>query len=86
MLHAALESARQTDQAELLDDALRFAQGRLVVRGLAHATCGEVGAALEAAAGPSLAVEDRAGFHALLARCVADPLTSTPRTLWFSDP
>lgn len=78
MLHAALNTARETDQAALLDDALRFAQVRFVVRGLAHATCGEIGAALEAAAEPSLAVEDRAGFHALLARCVADPLTSTP--------
>lgn len=76
MLQAALESARETGQAELLDDALRFAQGRLTVRGLSQATHSEIGAALETAAAPSLAAGDHGGLHALLARCVGDPVAT----------
>ncbi len=76
MLHAALESARQTDQAELLHDALRFAHGRLVVRGLSNASCSDIGTALETAAVSQLPADERDRLHSLLARCVADPITS----------
>lgn len=76
ILHAALKSARETDHAELLDDALQFAQGRLVVRGLGHATISELGAALETASAQSLAAGVGFSVEALLARCRASQSTS----------
>lgn len=78
MLDSALESARQTDQAALIDDALRFAHGRFVVRGLTDASCSEIGAALEAAAAPQLAGDERDRLHTLLARSLADPTPPPP--------
>lgn len=78
MLQAALESAWQTGQAELLDDALRFAHGRLVVRGLSPAGIGDIAAAVESAVAPQLEPDERRGLHALVAPCVAEPVTASP--------
>lgn len=67
MLDAALASAQQTDQWELLADALCFARGRLEVRGLSDVGLGGIGAALVEAAGPGLVTADRARLLDLLA-------------------
>lgn len=77
-LHGALEAARQTDVVELLDDAVRFAHGRLVVRGLTDATCEQVGSALEAAAAPTLAGADREHVHTLFSRRSTEPARTPP--------
>ncbi len=78
VLHEALEASRQTGSAELLADALGFAHGRLVVRGLSQASCEDIGAALENAAAPPLTADDRDDLHALLDRCGEDPTGSVP--------
>ncbi|HEU5037527.1 MAG TPA: B12-binding domain-containing protein [Nocardioides sp.] len=78
MLHAALGSARQTGQVELLTDALRFAHGRFAVRGLSRATYVETCAALEDAAAATLAADDRDHLRALFARCLSDPTDASP--------
>lgn len=76
MLGAALESAQQTRQAALLDDALSFAHGRLVVRGLTTASRRDLGEAVEAAVVTSLPAAERDGLHSLLMDSLAHPPTS----------
>ena len=74
VLDAALESARQTDQWALLGDALRFAHGRLGVRGLTDAGFGDIGAALlDAATTTPAPANGRDRLPDVLARCVAVP-------------
>lgn len=78
MLQSALESAWQTGQAELLDDAVRFAHGRLAVRGLSHASASEIGAAVESAATGPLTADNRRSLHTFLARCTAGSRPTPP--------
>ncbi len=78
MLRAALETALQTNGAEVLGDVLRFAQGRLEVRGLSDLGVRELGAALLAAAGPMLTSEQHDLLRHLLDRYFALPGPSAP--------
>ncbi len=79
MLHGALESALQTEQWGLLDDALRSAHQRLGVRGLTPASRRELAEALEMSAVVTLEIPERDRVHAVLANRLADsPASSSP--------
>ncbi|GAA1124707.1 cobalamin B12-binding domain-containing protein [Nocardioides aquiterrae] len=73
---AALESARQTGQAELLADALGFAEGRFQVLGHAGVTRQDVCVALQGVAAESLDGDDPDGLDVLrdlVAGCASQP-------------
>lgn len=80
MLESALETAWQTGLVAVLDDTMRFVEGRLDVHGLGHVTCTGIRDAVATAAAPLLEVGERARLHGLLARCLAEPSRTTDPT------
>lgn len=73
MLHAALGTAWETDQAQVLSDAFGFARGRLEVRGLLYVGVRELGVALLSAAGPPLTPDQQDDLRALVGRASEAP-------------
>lgn len=80
MLQSALEAAWHTGLVAVLDDTMRFVEGRLDVHGLDHVTCIGIRDAVETAAAPLLEVDERAQLRALLARCLSEPSSATDPT------
>lgn len=78
IVHAGAEQAVEGNQSALLGDALRFAQGRLLVRGLSDAGVDVLGAALLTAAGPLWTAADVRHLGELVSRCTAAPTVPPP--------